>query len=246
MTIIDELLILLDDLGEASANEIPHYFQEVNLQVIFSSLGRLVNKGWVIKKDRRQQLHYSISSHGIDQLNATLDHIKGENTEEWTDQWHLVIFDIPEAKRKLRDSFRSLLKELCYGMLTSSVWISPWSKNEQINRFIKRNNLADNVFQLQTDFIRDHYQSMILVRQSWDWQKIENNYRSFIDKAEKITQHWSQKKPQSRFTAKKLVFQYAEVVKEDPRLPDNITPNATLSRKAQELYRKIRPYCLIG
>lgn len=243
MTIIDELLILLDDLEQAESDTIPTYFDKPNLQIIFSSLGRLVNRGWVQKNTKRQQTVYSISSHGVHELNRTLDCIKNDESTTWDKRWHLVVFDIPESKRKLRDNFRNFLRENCYGKLTSSVWISPWDKTEEIKRFQKRQNLNDNVFHIRTEAIEDNYQSMIFARQSWDWKKIEQQYRDFIN----LAQHELNNLPNNahqRFQAKQLVFRYAEVLKLDPQLPIDITPNGLIWRKARDLYIKIRPYCL--
>lgn len=243
MTIIDELLILLDDLNETPAFEVPKYFNGPNLQVIFSSLGRLVNRGWAIKKVRRQETYYSISIHGVNELNRTLDAIKKDPTSDWNGRWHLVIFDIPEAKRKLRDSFRLLLKEAGYGILKASVWISPWSKSDFIKRFAKRYNLSDYIFEIETAPEMNSYQSLLLARQCWDWPAIEDNYQTFLTEASR-TMRGLEENPLRRFQAKKLVFRYAEVVKADPQLPATIAPNATLARRAYDLYAKIRPYCL--
>jgi phenylacetic acid degradation operon negative regulatory protein len=245
MTIIDELLILLDDLEQARAVEIPEYFKKPNLQIIFSSLGRLVNKGLVAKKTRRAETYYSITSYGINVLNKTLDNIKRQdNKDTWDGRWHIVIFDIPETKRKLRDSLRNLLKDLCYGMLTSSVWLSPWRQEESIKRFIKRNNMVEQIFYLETGELGSSYQSQLIARRCWDWLKIEQNYRDFLTIAERELSQFATSQSPERFSAKKLVFQYAEVVTHDPQLPAEIAPNLTLSRRAYDLYGRIRPYCL--
>lgn len=244
MTIIDELLILLDDLEQTPAHDIPQYFESANLQVIFSSLGRLANRGWVMKKTKRDETIYSITTPGINQLNETLDAIKHEDSREWDKQWYIVVFDIPETKRKLRDMFRTILKQNGYGMLTSSVWISAWDRGDIIRRFLKRHNLTDNIYQMTTVTNNDSYQSTILAHRCWDWQKIEKSYRTFLDSAERELRELSQGTENQRFKAKKLVFQYAEVVKEDPQLPTEIAPNASIARRAHELYTKIRPYCL--
>jgi phenylacetic acid degradation operon negative regulatory protein len=243
MTIIDELLILLDDLEEASADVIPAYFDTPNLQVIFSSLGRLVNRGWATKKTKRDQVSYSITTQGINELNQTLDTIKREDELQWDQQWRLVVFEIPETRRKLRDSFRVYLKSLGYGMLTSSVWVSPWDKELEIKRFCKRHSLLDNIFYITTVPHSDTYQSTVFAHRCWNWQKIEQGYKTFLNDgpAELRRLDHSDK---GRFMAKKLVFQYAETVKEDPQLPGKISPNAMLSKRAHELYARIRPYCL--
>jgi phenylacetic acid degradation operon negative regulatory protein len=243
MTIIDELLILLDDLGETQLESVPAYFDKTTNQVLFSSTGRLVSRGWVQKKANRHQTLYSITSHGVAELNRTLDSIKKEEVPVWNHRWHLVIFDIPETKRKLRDVFRESLRELGFGMLKSSIWISSRDMREDIKRLAKRHNLGEQIIQLESSET-DPYQSSVLVRNSWDWKHIEKLYLDFIKKAEKELPQLDPAKPATRFKAKKLVFSYAEVVKCDPVLPTDISPNTTVARRAHDLYVKIRPFCL--
>ncbi len=245
MTIIDELLILLDDLEEAPSEEIPSYFEEPDLQVIYSALGRLVNKGLVIKKERRGSVSYSISIHGVETLNQTLEAIKQPQEEDWDQRWHLVIFDIPESKRKLRDSFRTLLKDIGFGMLKSSVWVSPRNHAEIIKRFIKRYKVEEYVFQLETVANDSTYQLNLFVRQCWDWKQLERQYEQFIVLGERMLNMLRlEQRANSRFLAKRAVFSYAETVKTDPRLPDTIAPHTRLARRAHELYTKLRPYCI--
>ncbi len=244
MTIIDELLILLDDLGDTLPESIPNYFVHANKQMIFSSLGRLVNRGWVQKKQKREQSYYAITVHGVAELNKTLDSIKKEAPTEWDRRWRLVIFDVPESKRKLRDTFRVFLKSEGFGILKSSVWITPWDKKEEVKRFAKRHNLSDHLVQIETGEMTDSYQSVLLAQQSWDWQDLEKAYREYLAMGEKELGYLQQTSHQQRYKAKKLVFQYAEIVKRDPLLPTDIAPNASLVRRAHDFYIRVRPYCL--
>ncbi len=243
MTILDELLILLDDLGEAPAEAIRHYFSHSSRQIIFSSLGRLVNRGWVVKKLKRID-HYSITNHGVNELNRTLDSIKKEGIPSWDNRWRIVIFDIPESKRKMRDQLRAALRREGYGLLNSSVWLTPWDRKESIKLIAKKLNLADNVIQLETCEMTETYQNILLTQKSWDWSRLESVYRQFLSTAEKDLSTFVLGEPITRFRAKKLVYRYAEVVKQDPLLPHDIAPNASFVRRAYDIYTKIRPFCL--
>lgn len=244
MTIIDELLILLDDLGEAPASNLPVYFPERNLQVISSSLGRLVNRGWVAKKNRRSQVVYAISTYGVNELNRTLDAIKESNQQDWDRRWRLVIFDIPESKRRLRDQLRNFLRQTGFGQLKSSVWLTPWDKSEQLKPLLKRLNLQSIVTEFTTEPMADTYQSIQLAQQSWNWLELEKRYKSFLTLVDRELLKLKDNEKNRRFLAKKLVFQFAEVVRDDPCLPASVAPNATLLRRAYDAYHKIRPYCL--
>ncbi len=50
----------------------------------------------------------------------------------WDRKWRLVIFDIPEKYRHLRDLFRSFLKIMGFYQLQKSVWVHPYPCFDEI------------------------------------------------------------------------------------------------------------------
>ena len=50
----------------------------------------------------------------------------------WDGRWHLVLFDIPNDKRKRRDIFRARLKELGLILYQNSVWIYPYPLKQTV------------------------------------------------------------------------------------------------------------------
>lgn len=57
--------------------------------------------------------------------------------EKWDRKWRLVIFDIPETKKKARNALRSKLKDLDFYQCQKSAWIHPFSCTEEIE-FLKK------------------------------------------------------------------------------------------------------------
>ncbi len=51
---------------------------------------------------------------------------------KWDGQWRIVIFDIPEQKKELRDRVRYLVKRLGFYKLQQSVWVHPYECEEII------------------------------------------------------------------------------------------------------------------
>src|SRR3989344_1599946 len=47
--------------------------------------------------------------------------------QKWDGLWRLVFFDFPETSRDLRDRFRRELRQRCFGLWQSSVWVSPFN-----------------------------------------------------------------------------------------------------------------------
>src|SRR6185503_5238760 len=58
--------------------------------------------------------------------------------KRWDRKWRIVIFDINEKKRKLRDQIRNLLVSLGFIRLQNSVWVYPYDC-EDIIWLIKSN-----------------------------------------------------------------------------------------------------------
>ena len=60
--------------------------------------------------------------------------IKGEN---WDGKWRLIVFDIPESKRKGRDALRDKIRKLGFYELQKSVWVYPYECKNEIDFIIE-------------------------------------------------------------------------------------------------------------
>lgn len=57
--------------------------------------------------------------------------------EQWDGKWRIVIWDIPEKHRKIRDIFRSKLKTWGFVSWQKSVWVSKKQITDILRDFIK-------------------------------------------------------------------------------------------------------------
>ena len=66
--------------------------------------------------------------------------------KKWDRKWRIVVFDIPEKKKKVRDSVSLKLKELGFGILQKSTFIYPYECRREIefikNHFFLRDELS--------------------------------------------------------------------------------------------------------
>ena len=101
-------------------------------------------------------------------------------SKSWDSNFMVAIFDIPEKRRKTRNSIRRKLIELGFGMLQKSVWISPYHFEEDLREFFEASNLSDNVFLLTTrKILAGDIQR--LVEKVWKLKKINDGYSKVID-----------------------------------------------------------------
>ncbi|MBI3103683.1 CRISPR-associated endonuclease Cas2 [Candidatus Daviesbacteria bacterium] len=61
----------------------------------------------------------------------------GSDEKEWDGKWRIVIFDIPEQKRVIRNLFRRNLKKWGFKHLQKSVWISKRNVFDKLEVYIK-------------------------------------------------------------------------------------------------------------
>jgi len=63
----------------------------------------------------------------------------------WDGRWRVVMFDVYESRRNIRDKFRSQLKEYGFVQLQRSVWIYPYECEEFAMLIKTDNNFGKNV-----------------------------------------------------------------------------------------------------
>ncbi len=56
-------------------------------------------------------------------------------------KWQMIIFDIPEEKKKLRELLRSTLRFFGYEYLQDSVWVCPYDVEKETEQFLQENSL---------------------------------------------------------------------------------------------------------
>lgn len=92
-----------------------------------TALSRLAARGYVVFIQRRGKRYARITEAGRQVLmmeEQKLAHAK--KPKRWDRRWRAVIFDIPERRRKTRDSLRSMMQRLNFYRLQDSVWVYPY------------------------------------------------------------------------------------------------------------------------
>lgn len=239
MTIIDDLLVLLDDEHPRDIETMHAVIRDRSKQTLSSTLGRLMAKGWVERVSGRPRRRYRISPAGRRHVTDRLDHIKDYSNREWDGSWELVVFNIPERDRKRRDDLRKLLVELGYGRLHSSLWLSPWSNRASVQAYIEATNSETDITLVQTGQLDASMSRRIAERFEWDWQVLERAYRLFIVEA----QAFLRQRTKDAYTARRIVYHYAKILQTDPKVPVSLPGRLEHVKTAIALYEKLRPYC---
>ncbi|MBI4691827.1 MAG: CRISPR-associated endonuclease Cas2 [Candidatus Terrybacteria bacterium] len=70
-------------------------------------------------------------------LKYQIDEIKIKKPEKWDAKWRMVIFDIPEKKKKAREALRKKIKELGFKELQKSVFVFPFECEDEIDFIVE-------------------------------------------------------------------------------------------------------------
>ena len=76
-----------------------------------------------------------------------INDLKIEIPNKWDGKWRVIIFDIPDISKTVRNIFRTKLKEFNFYSLQKSVWVYPYECRKEIE--ILRNFLGANSDQIQ-------------------------------------------------------------------------------------------------
>ena len=86
-------------------------------------------------------------------LKYKLNEIEIKKPARWDKKWRLVIFDIPEKKKKAREALRHKLRELSFYQLQKSVFVHPYECKDEIDFIIEVFELRPHVRLIRADYI---------------------------------------------------------------------------------------------
>ena len=66
------------------------------------------------------------------ELKARLDNLMITKPPKWDKKWRLVMFDIPEDRRKSRSNLSQKLRQLNFYQLQKSVWVYPYPCQKEV------------------------------------------------------------------------------------------------------------------
>jgi DNA-binding transcriptional regulator PaaX len=76
--------------------------------------------------------------------------------KRWDKKWRIVLFDISESKKRIRDALRKKLKKLGFLEFQKSVFIYPYPCQGEINFIINFFDIEDCVYYLEAPILSDY------------------------------------------------------------------------------------------
>lgn len=131
--------VLLTDFAYNSHELLYRYPGDINYGGLYQAIRDLREKGFLETEKDGKKLLIKLTDRGRQE--AILKKLLAN--EEWDGKWRIVIFDIPEKHRKLRDVLRSKLREWEFVPWQKSVWAGKKDVTGHLRIFIEEVGLSD-------------------------------------------------------------------------------------------------------
>lgn len=92
-----------------------------------SAAGRLVAKGYAVwvEKDGKKYLRITEAGRKVFAFEQAKVVLKNQK-KKWDGRWRMIVFDVPERRRHVRNRLREIMQEIGFVRLQDSVWVYPY------------------------------------------------------------------------------------------------------------------------
>jgi len=216
------------------------YFPDRSKSSIRRTIKNLLKSGNIVKIVEDGIPKFKITSLGKIKLTSEIPALSFGRVK-WDGFWRMLIFDIPEKEKKLRDILRGRLKEFGFGKWQKSVYISPFDIGKEVAEFIKSHGLEEYAFILESKKILAGGQRE-LARVVWDLDNLQARYLELLGlcgELNTLLKRREVEKTKVKDLWQKLRDLHSDILVEDPGLPKGLLPPDWLREEAERLFNKI-------
>lgn len=209
-----------------SFQEADEMLSQFNTKTIINLLKRLhyQQKYIALGKSQGKEI-FSITPEGEKRIKDIMPYYKSER--DWDGSFFLINFDIPEKNRRTRLMLRKKLKSFGVGMVQESLWITPYDPSCILTPMYPY--LSDQRQLIYTKVDQKHlfpYSSKdipALMQQIFHLNELDYRYSRCI---------FNSVKNKSR-----NIYEYLNILKDDPQLPFELEPVGFKAKEAYTLFR---------
>lgn len=234
----------LKDPGKIYSNYYENFYGFVpdrwKRQNYYALVSRLLKDKRIEKIGKKSQIKYKITSKGLIHLQEK-QLLLNNQKKKWDKKWRILIFDIEETNKNLRNNLRDTIKEFGFGYLQKSVWISPYDVFKKLEEFIQTHKLQNNIILIESKKLSIPNQKLA----SLVWQIDFYNFK-YNQIYKKLYAIYNQRKSNNvKVLMKEFNKTYKEllnIVLKDPHLPKEFLTSNWPYQKTVNLAKKLRHY----
>jgi phenylacetic acid degradation operon negative regulatory protein len=213
---------------------VPWRFRKHNFT---QAVDRQLRTGNLEKIQKNGEIYLRLTSAGKEKIIRDFPLLFLAN-RRWDKKWRIVSYDITEISKSARELFRRKLKELGFGMLQDSVWISPHDILADLTGFIESKQLSEFVYVFEAKCLMGG-EEKVLAAKIWKLDRLNNSYREIFEKLEYLKRAHtlgSYSNIKCEQEVKKLRQEYLQVLLSDPMLPRELLPDDWGRRELAKLF----------
>jgi len=215
-----------------------------NEQSVRVSVSRMMKNGLLQSEKKGNKSYYSLTPRGVSRVDEAARRIYKLTSHEWDKKWRVIMYNIPEEKRQIRDELRKELMWIGFGSLSNGCWISPNNFKKEINLLISKYKIEEYVHLFLSEYVGPQ-SNLALVEKCWSLHEIEEKYEQFIDTYSKkfiirqsIIQSGQVTDDECFVERANLVHEYRKFLFVDPGLPKELLPERWNGNHAALLFNQ--------
>lgn len=132
---------------------IPKEWKEIERKRLLNIVREFYNNRLVDYKENKDgEVEIILTKEGKKKaIKYQLDEMKIKKPEKWDGKWRMVIFDIPEKKKKAREALRNKLKDLGFKELQKSILVFPYECEDEIDFIMEVFEIRNHVRFMKVD-----------------------------------------------------------------------------------------------
>lgn len=160
---------------------IPNRYKKHNFYQLVS---RSLKTELIEKIEKNGEIYIRITTKGKKTIQRDFPMLQLQN-RKWDRKWRIVMFDVEEINKKIREGLRRKLKELGFGMLQKSVFISPHDIIRDFSEFAQSAGIKDYLYLLETYriIIGDERE---FANKIWKLDDLNERYRDIVSSIHEI------------------------------------------------------------
>lgn len=125
---------------------VPEQYRKHNF---YQLLSRSYKANFIEKIEKGGKIYIRITSEGKKTIQRDFPMLSLQK-RKWDGRWRIIMFDVEEVNKKVRNRLRRKLRELGFGMLQKSVFISPHDLLKDFGEFAQASGIKDYLYLLET------------------------------------------------------------------------------------------------
>ncbi|MCX7893411.1 MAG: phenylacetic acid degradation operon negative regulatory protein PaaX [Burkholderiales bacterium] len=219
----------------------------INERAVRTTVFRLAAEGWLKGTQVGRRSHYALTDSGRRRFETAFRKIYGATGGRWDGRWCLVV----EAGRPQPPARRRALHDQLgwsgFGQVAAGLWAHPTLDESAVAALLDDLKARGHVVVMHaaTDPGQPAAPLEALVRDAWDLDRLERDYRAFVARFRPVARALARAPAQSLdpeqcFMVRTLaIHEYRRIMLRDPLLPPALLPEGWHGASARELCRHL-------